>query len=140
MDTKNGKNRIAFMTTEVRNIFSSKKTGNHNELVFPSQTGSKIQQISKSFDRVISHLGWNKDVTDRRNRIVFHTLRHTFASWLVEKGENLYTVKELLGHSTLQMTERYAHLGDNTLRKAIQNFPEMGVANDVPVEDPTPKQ
>jgi len=138
MDTKNGKNRITFMTPEVSAMLLSKKPGNHNDLVFPSKTGSKIQKISKSFDRAIEKLGWNKDITDRRNRIVFHSLRHTFASWLVENGENLYTVKELLGHSTLQMTERYAHLGNNTLRKAIQNFPGSG-ATDVPVEDPPSK-
>jgi len=125
MDTKNGKNRTAFMTTEVKKMLSAKNPGNPNDLVFPSQVGCKIVQISKSFDRAIEKLGWNTDITDRRNRIVFHTLRHTFASWLVENGENLYTVKELLGHSTLQMTERYAHLGDNTLKKAIQNFPDL---------------
>ncbi len=124
MDTKNGKNRPAFMTKEVSHILNGKNAGNHNDLVFPSRTGGKIHQISKSFDRAIQKLGWNKDITDRRHRIVFHTLRHTFASWLVENGENLYTVKELLGHSSLQMTERYAHLGNNTLKKAIQNFPE----------------
>lgn len=125
MDTKNGKNRVVFMTNEVRKMLGGKTVGGPNDLVFPSRKGEKMVQISKSFDRAVDKIGLNTGVTDRRNRVVFHTLRHTFASWLVENGENLYTVKELMGHSTLQMTERYAHLGDNTLKKAIQNFPEL---------------
>ncbi len=123
MDTKNRKNRTIFMTAPVKEMLSCRETKERKTLVFPSQKGKKIPQISKSFARAVDKLGLNDGVTDRRDRVVFHTLRHTFASWLVENGENLYTVKELLGHSTLQMTERYAHLGDNTLKKAIQNFP-----------------
>ncbi len=53
----------------------------------------------------------------------FHTLRHTFASWLVKMGD-LYTVKELIGHSTLAMTERYAHLGQDNLRSAVKKLEE----------------
>ncbi|MDL2279575.1 tyrosine-type recombinase/integrase [Desulfovibrio sp. OttesenSCG-928-G11] len=57
-------------------------------------------------------------ITDARHRVVFHTLRHTFASWLVQQGTPLYTVAELMGHSTLEMTRRYSHLAPDTLRKA----------------------
>ncbi len=37
-------------------------------------------------------------------KIVAHSLRHTFANWLVEAGVDLYTVKELMGHSVIAMT------------------------------------
>ena len=77
---------------------------------------------AKSFFRAVDAVGLNEGITDRRMKVVFHTLRHTFASWLVENGENLYTVKELMGHSTLTMTERYAHLGNGTLHNAVKRM------------------
>ena len=44
-----------------------------------------------------------------------HDLRHTFASLLINKGVSIYEVQQLLGHSSIQMTQRYAHLTPNTL-------------------------
>lgn len=52
-------------------------------------------------------------------KIGWHTLRHTFASHLAMCGVPLNTVQALLGHSTIQMTMRYAHLAPSTLRQAI---------------------
>jgi len=49
----------------------------------------------------------------------FHDLRHTFASWAVQRGASLQEVKDLLGHSTLAMVMRYAHLSPEHLRKAV---------------------
>lgn len=51
--------------------------------------------------------------------IHWHDLRHTFASWLVQAGVSILEVKELMGHSTIEVTMRYAHLAPDSLAKAI---------------------
>jgi integrase len=53
-------------------------------------------------------------------RIGWHVLRHTFASHLVMRGVQLKAIQELLGHATIQMTMRYAHLGPETKRDAVK--------------------
>jgi len=93
-----------------------------DDLVFPSANGGRIVQISETFNRVVAAQGLNNGVTDPRQKVVFHTLRHTFASWLVEQSVDLYTVKELMGHGTLAMTERYSHLSPDKLRRAVKTL------------------
>ena len=54
--------------------------------------------------------------------IHFHTLRHSFASSLAQKGVNLYVIKELLGHSSISTTEIYSHLNVDSLREAVDKL------------------
>jgi integrase len=51
-----------------------------------------------------------------------HTLRHTFASWLVQRGEPLRTVGELLGHRDPSMVMRYSHLSPDHLASAVEGL------------------
>jgi site-specific recombinase XerD len=51
---------------------------------------------------------------------VIHSCRHTTASRMVSAGVDLYVVKEILGHSSIQVTERYAHLAPGKLVQAIE--------------------
>jgi integrase len=55
-------------------------------------------------------------------RIGWHTLRHTFASHLVMSGRSLQEVQELLGHATIDMTQRYAHLSPEAKRDAVRTL------------------
>lgn len=50
------------------------------------------------------------DSKDRKNRVVIHTVRHTFASHLAIKGTPIHIIQKLLNHKDIKMTMRYAHL------------------------------
>ncbi len=119
-DTKNNKNRHIYFTDDVKKMLVRRKsTGvKKNDLVFPDKNGNKIARISSTFTRVVENLQLNEDVTDRRDKVTFHTLRHTYASMLVQKGVDIYHVKELLGHSSIALTERYSHLSESSLKHA----------------------
>ena len=126
-DSKNTKTRVAYMTKEVKKMFLNKTPGKANDLIYPGPgpSGKQRREVSRVFERIVKQLGLNDGVTDRRDKAVFHTLRHTYASWLVQQGEDLYVLRDRLGHSTLAMTERYAHLapdsGQGTVEK-LENF------------------
>lgn len=119
-DTKNGSNRHAYMSKRVQGELSKLKSGEGNQLLFPSRDGEQIKHISRTFERAVKTIGLNKGITDRKQKIVFHSLRHTYASRLVDKGVSIYEVKELLGHKDIKMTMRYSHLDKERLRKSVQ--------------------
>lgn len=121
IDTKNGKTRTAFMSPAVNTMLQRRKSeAEDSGLIFRDRRGKQIAEVSAAFGRVVNRLGLNEGIEDPRRQVCFHTLRHTYASWLVEAGVDLYTVKELLGHKTLAMTARYSHLGENSLRQATR--------------------
>ncbi len=118
-NTKNGETRAAFLTEGASAMLESRHQKAKDALIFPDcRHGSKRCEISNVFQEVADKL-FNEGVEDRRFRVVFHTLRHSFASLLVENGVPIFAVKELLGHKTLAMATRYSHMAPDTLRKSV---------------------
>ena len=68
---------------------------------------------SKHFKKAIRDAGLN-------DKIHFHTLRHSFASRLIQKGASVFVVKELLGHEDIKTTQIYSHLQTQNLVEAIK--------------------
>ena len=56
------------------------------------------------------------------SRLHFHSLRHTFASWLVQDGVSLYEVQKLLGHSNIAVTQVYSHLQPEGLHSTVNRI------------------
>lgn len=124
MDAKAG-TRAAYMNKGVQEILLRRCCGKGTEqFVFEQKEGGQIHFISSAFQRIASRL-FNQGVTDARYKVVFHTLRHTFGSWLAQKGVPLYTIAELMGHSTLEMTKRYSKLSPDTKRDALSLLPTI---------------
>ena len=107
--TKGDKTRSVPMTARVRALLERRI------LPFSFKDAHEVERIWKRFRKKqgIVGGGW-----------IIHAMRHTFASRLVRKGIDLYTVKELLGHSTITVTERYAHLNPQKLVHAMSVLEE----------------
>ena len=84
------------------------------EVVFYNVKGKMLYHdlVSKQFKKVVRK-------SNLSEKIHFHTLRHSFASLLVQKGVSLYVVKELLGHEDLATTQIYSHLQKQNLMDAV---------------------
>jgi len=80
--------------------------------LFPGVKGKplSISAAQKAFDTARLQAGIKKAVS-------FHTLRHSFATHLLEDGTNVRKIQALLGHRSLQTTERYTHLAENYLKE-----------------------
>ena len=72
----------------------------------------KADWLTRLFKRAVRRGGLSESIT-------FHSLRHTFASYLVSSGEPIRQVQQLLGHSDVRVTEIYAHLELGSLRKSV---------------------
>jgi integrase len=109
-DPKNKQGRKAFVTSAVKEMLKERIPESPDDYIFKAQNnGDKINEISRTYRKIANHL-FNKKVNDPRQKVTFHTLRHSFASWLALQGESLITIRELLGHKSFAMTQRYAHL------------------------------
>ena len=105
--TKQGKTKVLPMNDVVFHLLESKKLAKESEIDFVfTLNGGKIYEdwIGHRFRECLKRV--NLDQKGLR----FHSLRHNFASWLVQDGVSLYEVQKLLGHSSTKVTEVYLHL------------------------------
>lgn len=128
-DSKNGTSRPIFITDPIQQILNDLPPGGPDDLLFPSKTGNPVQWLSKTFRAVVGSLKLNEGISDPREKVTFHTLRHTYASWAVMAGVPLYVVGKALGHKTLVMTQRYSHLAPESHRAAFEAVAQAGKMN-----------
>jgi integrase len=116
---KGGKMRYVPMPPELAAEFRSYPAVLGEERIFPPEPGSEgeRQRVDKSFATILGLAG----IADFR----FHDLRHTFASWYMMNGGDLYELAKILGHSNIKMTERYAKLAKSHLAKTGSTAREM---------------
>jgi integrase len=79
------------------------------------------QGFAEHFNRIVSDAGLVAGYADAEG-VVYHTLRHTFASWLVMRGVDLYTVAQLLGNSLHMVETTYAHLAPDFKKAAMSRL------------------
>jgi len=109
---KSGETRHIPLNSEAIDMLKNwQKQSQDSDRVFPGKGGERLDNIKTA---------WTKLVSDAKvNEFRFHDLRHSFASQLVMQGVPLNTVRELLGHSDLKTTLRYAHLAPDHKADAV---------------------
>ncbi|WP_170018792.1 site-specific integrase [Campylobacter sp. RM16190] len=112
-DFKSGDRYAGFLTDEVRSILESKDKLKENDYIISYENGEKTEKkrIQRRLKPILDKL-FNSGLvrSDRGNRVVIHTLRHTFASLLAIQGTPIYTIQRLLNHKDIKQTTRYAKL------------------------------
>ena len=113
--TKTNRPRVVPLSDRAVAVFVASPRLGQSPYVFNNpNTGRRYRNLRHSFRKACSLAG----ITDFR----WHDTRHTFASWHVQSGTDLYRVSKLLGHTTLQMSARYAHLETEHLHQAVRDL------------------
>jgi site-specific recombinase XerD len=111
--TKTGRSRAIPMHPNVERILLARKKIAIGKLVFHNN-GMKLtpSRLSQGFKQYVRLAGLGE-------KLHFHSLRHTFGTWLVEQGVPIYEIQKLMGHSTIVVTEMYSHLDTEMLHHSI---------------------
>jgi integrase len=113
VETKSKQPRVVPLSTRAVAVFVARPRISDSPFIFTNpSTGHRYKTVKRAFQTACRRSG----IEDFR----FHDLRHTFASWAVQNGADLYRVSRILGHSTLQMTTRYAHLATEHLHEVVK--------------------
>jgi integrase len=119
VNTKTARDRIIPMSQRVREVLIEQRKTQKGDLVFASRriakrrAGEGLVDVKKAFVAACQDAG----IEDFH----FHDLRHTFATRLGDAGCNATTIARLLGHSNIQMSMRYTHASDDSLRSAVEH-------------------
>ena len=115
-DFKNNSTYKAFLTHEA--IAAIKYQLKMQKAIFNCSTPTMHRRVSIHLEQ------FNKKVKadDRKNKVVLHTLRHTFASHLAIKGTPIFTIQKLMNHADIKMTMRYAKLAPDTGREFVEKL------------------
>lgn len=124
-DSKSGHARYSVMTREVADALADLPAGHGSDLIFPTSSGVPMENVPKAYNQAVQALGLNDGITDRRQKVVFHTLRHTYASWLAKGGQGQLTIADRLGHRSIEMTKRYTHLMDETRQASADTISKI---------------
>jgi integrase len=105
--------RFVPMNAVVRNHLLELKESALKEVVFLDDDGNPfdVNHLYREFDKALKRAGIKEHYR-------FHDLRHTFASHFMMNGGNIYDLQKIMGHTSLEMTQRYAHLAPEHLLKA----------------------
>lgn len=115
--TKQGKRRVVPLNDMASYLLQSRAKREISELVFTlNEKAISAGWLSHKFKYYVYECRFKND------RLHFHSLRHTFASWLVQDGVSIYAVKELLGHSDVKTTQVYSHLAESHLKESINRI------------------
>ncbi len=117
-DTKNGERRVLPLQGHALECMKAhaKVRSLHSEYVFPSDVKNQPMDIRTAWENAMISAG----VHDFR----FHDLRHSAASYLAMNGASLAEIAEVLGHKTLAMVKRYAHLSEAHTSKVVARMNE----------------
>jgi integrase len=120
-DSKTG-SRTVFFNDIVKAMLKARQGKKTAGLVFPIEVGehkgNRQVAVSKTFQREADRL-FNEGVNDRRLRVSFHTLRHSFGTHVYGNTGDLYLTQKALGHRTMVMAQRYAKMSEVRLRQAF---------------------
>jgi len=111
-NTKTARRRILPLNVTALETFQTMREQSDGLHVFNKKHGPAD---ARTFDYLFKKAREAAEIEDFR----IHDLRHTFASWLVMSGVELIKVRDLLGHTSVKMTERYAHLAPDRLQAAV---------------------